>query len=75
MSPAPIVADWRRVGCGLSVRFSLAGERLECEWGPRLPTAREFRRVLDRYRVARHELLAEVSRRIGGKVLCVEVPE
>ncbi|MCU0920994.1 MAG: hypothetical protein MUF16_11750 [Burkholderiaceae bacterium] len=75
MSPAPIVADWRRVGCGLSVRFSFTGERLECEWSPRLPTVREFRRVLDRYRVARHELLDEVSRRIGGTVLCVEVVE
>ena len=71
---APMRTDWARVGGGFSVRFSLNAGRLDAMWLPRVPTKREFRRVLDRYRDARGVFLAEVGRRIGGTVACVELP-
>ena len=66
-------SDWHRLGAGLSVKFHLDSE-LEVEWRPRTPTRRELDRILDRYRKARCEFLAEVAQRLGGDVLVVEVP-
>jgi hypothetical protein len=74
-TPVPkLQSDWHRLGAGLSVRFHLDPGRLDAEWRPRPPTRRELHRVLDRYREARGKFLAEISQRIGGEVLCVEVP-
>jgi|GEM_PF-4493947 len=47
MSPATTRSDWHRVGAGLSVRFTRQHERFDAEWTPRLPTAREIKRVAD----------------------------
>ena len=67
-------SDWHRLGAGLSVRFSIDGERFDAEWQPRVPTKREMRRVVARYRAARELFLAAVAQRSGGTVLCVELP-
>lgn len=73
-NPSPLlVSDWHRLGAGLSVRFTLRGERIEAEWRPRLPTKREQRRILDRYRAARDAFLAAYGREIGGRVAVLEV--
>lgn len=68
-----LASDWHRLGAGLSVRFTLRGERIEAEWRPRLPTKREQRRILDRYRAARDAFLAAYGREIGGRVAVLEV--
>lgn len=78
MSGAPVPrnvrSDWHRVGAGLSVRFSLATDRLDAEWLPRAPTKRELKRVIGRYRIARHAFLTTVAGEIGGTVVCIEAP-
>jgi hypothetical protein len=73
MSTTTMRSDSHRVGAGLSVRFSFDADRLNAEWTPRPPTKREWKRVIDAYRAARHLFLAELGRRMGGAVLCVEV--
>jgi len=69
-----MLSDWHRVGAGLSVRFTMTAKRLDAEWGPRLPTKREMKRVIERYRAARNQFLAAVGARMGGPVICLEVP-
>lgn len=66
-------SDWYRVGDAFSVRFELQGGQLRCEWMPRLPTPNEKATLLDQYRVARDEFLAEFASQIGGNVGCVEM--
>lgn len=66
-------SDWHRVGAGLSVRFAIAHGRIDAEWLPRMPTKRELRRVIDRYRIARHEFLSAVAGEMGGTVVCLEL--
>lgn len=66
--------DWHRVGAGLAVRFTMAGERFDAEWKPRPPTRREMRRVIDRYRGARDLFLAHVGQQRGAPVLVLEMP-
>ena len=75
MSAAPVklAGDWHRLGAGLAVRFTYGAGRFDAEWKPRPPTKREWKRVIDAHRVARHGFLAELGRRRGGTVLCVEV--
>jgi len=68
------VSDWHRVGAGLSVQFTLRSGAIHCEWQPRMPTRREMKRVIDRYRVARHVFLTEMAARCGGAVVCLELP-
>lgn len=72
-TPTTMRSDLHRVGAGLSVRFNFDPGRLDAEWQPRPPTKREWLRVIDAYRTARHLFLAELGRRMGGAVLCVEV--
>jgi hypothetical protein len=68
-----MVSDWHRLGAGLSVRFALQAGALEVEWSPRLPTQREAKRLMDAYRLARHQFLAELAQRLGANIACVEV--
>lgn len=68
-----IRSDWHRLGAGLSVRFELARGQMSGEWAPRTPTRREWSRIEDRYRRARDAFLADVGRRLGQSVLCLEV--
>lgn len=42
-------------------------------WSPRRPSRREFRKLLEAYRAARHQFAAEVSDQLGGSVAIVEV--
>jgi hypothetical protein len=63
-----------QVGAGLSVAFSVENNRLSEKWFPRIPTSAEFRRVEDRYRKARFQLIEEIARQVAGTVACVEVP-
>lgn len=42
-------------------------------WSPRRPNRREFRKLLDAYRAARHRFAAEVSDQLGGSVAIVEL--
>ena len=72
VNTAALASDWHRVGAGLSVRFEYRGERLNAEWQPRLPTKREWKRVLDRYRAARQQFLHRLAES-AGPVVCVEV--
>jgi len=66
-------SDWYRVGGPFAVRFELQAGQLSCEWMPALPTPTEKAALLDRYRVARDEFLAEYASQIGGNVGCVEM--
>ena len=68
-----LFGDWHRLGAGLSVRFLRRGEKFDAEWKPRAPTRREWKRLLERYRAARHQFLDKMSERAGGVVLCLEV--
>lgn len=67
-------SDWHRVGAGLSVRFDLSGGCFDAEWRPRLPTKREWRRILDRYRLARHKFLVPMAADRSGSIVVVELP-
>ena len=77
----PLVSDLHRVGGGFSVQFYLrfdgGAPALYCEWSPRVPTPRELSRKVDpkRYRAARHLFLEAVAQRVGGSVVCVEMPD
>ena len=75
-----MTSDLHRVGGGYSVQFFIrngmgGSPRFDVIWSPDMPGARDMRRRVDlaRYRQARHVFLQEVSRRIGGAVLCVEL--
>lgn len=76
----PLVSDLHRVGGGFSVQFHLrfdgGAPAIDCEWSPRVPTPRELRHKIDpkRYRAARHTFLEAVGQRVGGSVLCIEMP-
>ena len=68
-----LFSDWHRLGAGIAVRFLLRCEKLDAEWKPRPPTRREWKRLLERYRAARHQFLDKMAERAGGVVLCLEV--
>ena len=68
-----LISDWHRLGAGLSVQFSLGDKQIQCEWNPRQPTKREFKRLLPAYREARNSFLAAYANHLGGNVLLVEV--
>lgn len=67
-----LASDWHRLSNTFSVQFVYACG-VDVAWCPRMPTARELPRLLDRYRVARHQFLAELANRIGGSMAVVEV--
>jgi hypothetical protein len=67
-----LTSDWHRLGGEFSVRFTFQGQQLGGEWAPRLPTRREFERMADSYRDARHLFLTALAQRLGGLVVCVE---
>jgi len=67
-------SDAHRLGAGLSVWFEVHGGRnLDVEWHPRMPTAREFRRIAARYRTARNSFVSEVASRTGMSTAIVEI--
>jgi hypothetical protein len=67
-------SDWYRVTPIFSVRFDLrAGGQLSIEWAPRAPSEREKPGVLEMYRRARDEFLADYAKRIGARVGCLEL--
>lgn len=68
-----IASDWHRVTAVFSVRFALQSGQINCEWAPRLPTKREQKLLLSKYRKARDQFLAAYAQRIGGNVACVEL--
>ncbi|HMM83913.1 hypothetical protein [Azohydromonas sp.] len=70
----PLRSDWHRMGAGLSVRFELVNGTFSAEWSPRMPTKREFKRMVDRYRQARNLFIAQIAAR-GTSVAVVELPE
>lgn len=73
--PRAISSDWHRVGAGLSVRFSHKGdERLDAEWTPRVPTKREWKRIMDRYCGARNKFAQFLAKQRGVSVLILEAP-
>jgi hypothetical protein len=71
----PLRSDWHRMGAGLSVRFELAGGAFSAGWSPRVPTRREFRRMVDRYRNARNLFIAHIAARGGASIAVLEMPE
>ena len=70
-----MASDWHRMGGGYSVAFSIKGGELQSTWNPGIPPARKLRRILEsgKYFVARHAFMLEVSSRIGGAVVCVDL--
>ena len=70
-----MASDWHRMGSGYSVAFSIKAGQLQTTWNPGKPPARKLRRIVDsgKYFVARHAFLLEVSARIGGAVVCVDL--
>jgi hypothetical protein len=67
-------SDWHRAGAGQSVRFDLRGQRLDAEWRPHLLTKREWKRMIERYRIARDEFLCVMAAERFRTVLVLEVP-
>ena len=75
-----LVSDFYRVGGGFSLRFSMrrdVGEvatELHCSWHPRMPTRKELKNriSLEKYEIARHQFFVEVSKKLGGTVVCVD---
>lgn len=70
----PLHSSLHRVGAGLSVRFAYVDGRLDATWHPRLPTRREMRRVVDRYRAARDGFLVQIAESTGRSMAVLEVP-
>ena len=68
-----MASDMHRVGGGFAVRFTLTADRIDVEWSPRLPTKREMRRVLPRYRAARDAFVAALAATRGVTALVVEM--
>jgi hypothetical protein len=70
-----MASDWHRMGSGYSVAFSIKDGSLQSTWNPGVPSARKLRRIWDsgRYHHARHAFMLEVSARIGGDVICVDL--
>lgn len=71
-APAPqkIYSDTYRVGLGYSVRFTFTPvekgiARIDGDWSPTLPGARDQRRLLERYRQVRDRFVASVAARTG----------
>lgn len=75
MSAVNMSSDLHRVSAGLAVRFTFTADCMNAEWTPRPPTKREWKRVINAYRAARHQFLAAVGEKVGGAVLCVEVAD
>jgi hypothetical protein len=78
MSGAPI-GNWAitraaRLSKRFEVEFTIGPGGFVCEWSPRRPCRGELTgKEIRRYRRARDECAAEVSERLGGGVLVVEV--
>lgn len=70
-----MASDWHRMGSGYSVAFSIKAGQLQSTWSPGIPPARKLRRIVEsgKYSVARHAFMLEVSARIGGTVVCVDL--
>ena len=63
---------------GFEVEFSIGTDdtgtpHFVAAWAPRRPNRREFRKLLEAYRAARHRFAADVSAELGGSVAIVEV--
>lgn len=72
---APRTSGPHRVGANLIVCFRVGGAptALQAEWSPRPPTAREWKRVIGRYRAARDAFLLAAFGSRGGTVAVLEV--
>jgi hypothetical protein len=70
-----MASDWHRMDDGYSVAFSIKAGQVQSTWNPGIPPARKLRRIVEsgKYFVARHAFMLEVSARIGGTVLCVDL--
>lgn len=63
---------------GFEVEFTIGTDdtgaaHFVAAWTPRRPSRREFRKLLDAYRAARHRFAADVSDQLGGSVAIVEL--
>jgi hypothetical protein len=68
------VTKTTRLSKRYSVDLTLGPGGFCCEWSPHTPAPRSLTgKEVARYRRARDALVAEVSERIGGSVLVVEV--
>lgn len=77
-APIPTLARRYDLVRGFAVEFTVGGSdtggpQFVAEWSPRRPNRREFRRLLNDYRAARHRFAAEVSEQLGGALLIVEL--
>lgn len=67
-------SDAHRVGLGFSVQFALRAGQLQTTWTPHVPTGMDKRRVIDKYRLARDSFFADIAKRTGSNVACIEMP-
>jgi hypothetical protein len=70
-----MASDWHRMGSCYSGAFSIKAGQVQSTWNPGIPPARKLRRIVEsgKYFVARHTFMLEVSARIGGAVVCVDL--
>ena len=73
----PVRGDWAvertaRLSRRYSVTMTCGPGGYVCEWSPEVPKTGLSHRETRRYYEARHALLEEVARRLGGNILVVE---
>ncbi len=71
----PLASDWHILSPKFKAQFTLRGDRLECEWRPHKPRAREMLKMVKRYRVARDTFLEGLSERTGQRIAVLELPQ
>ena len=66
---------WHRMGQGYFCCFSIKDGNLQSTWRPCMPPTRKLRRIVDsgKYFAARHAFMLELSERVGGTVVCVDM--
>ena len=70
-----MTSDWHRMGEGYLCKFSIKHGGIQATWSPAIPPAPKLRRIVEsgKYRTAQHSFLLELSARVGGSVLCVDL--
>jgi hypothetical protein len=68
-----ISSELYSVGEGYSCSFSVKNGAINCTWHPSMPNARKLRRIvqLEKYFAARNAFFGELSKHLGGQVVCV----
>lgn len=74
-APPQMASDLHRMDEKYSCRFDIKDGEIRCNWYPKMPKPKRLRCIVEsnKYLSARQVFLTEMSRRMGGALVCLEI--